>query len=375
MVLKLKHVFLLTAITGIITAGCSEDETNPDPTEAQTIEVLSDQAPDNGRVTLSKVISDQAGWVVIHRDNGSGAPMVPQIIGKAQVSTGTNNDVMITLDSTVTDGEILWAMLHVDDGQAGTYEFTGSGSPDQPAMEDGAIVMRSFTINQTDPLVEVSDQTQLNNGVTIASVKSPENGFIVIHAGSTSGTPAEVLGFTPVQAGENTNVMVTLDKSATGTVEDGDKLWAMLHYDRGTEGTYEFPGTDIPVTVNGEVVMQSFVVSGEAPQLTVNDQSGGNSVTIATVSVQGPAWVVIHRDNGSNGPVVPGIIGKTRLYNGTGTDVEIQLDESVNTGQKLWAMLHYDTGIIGTYEFNGSNGLDLPIIVDGNIRMQSFMIQ
>ena len=375
MINLLRSTILLAIVASLFLGftGCGEDEVTTDPIGAQVIEVSSSQAPDNGQVLLSKVVSAQAGWVVIHRDNGSGGPTVPGIIGKAQVVAGTNTDVRITLDSTVRNGEVLWAMLHVDDGQIGTYEFTGGDSPDQPAMEDGAIVMKSFTIAQTDPSVDVADQQEQNNSVIISSVNSPENGFIVIHASNANGNFAEVVGKAPVQAGTNQNVTVTLDQ--TNTVRAGNKLWAMLHYDRGTEGTYEFPGADVPVIFDGAIVMKSFIVTGADPSLNVIDQSGGTSVTITSANVSGPAWVVIHKDNGNNGPVVPGIIGKTRLYNGMNTNVQIQLSETVGAGTKLWAMLHYDTGVIGSYEFDGANGLDSPIIVNDNIQMQSFLIQ
>jgi hypothetical protein len=39
----------------------------------------------------------------------------------------------------------------------------------------------------------------------------------------------------------------------------------MLHTDAGTVGTYEFPGADIPVAVNGAVVTPAFKVTSAAP--------------------------------------------------------------------------------------------------------------
>jgi hypothetical protein len=66
-----------------------------------------------------------------------------------------------------------------------------------------------------------------------------------------------VVGYTAVQQGQNDNVTVEIDQTqATPT------LYAMLHQDAGTTGTYEFPGPDTPVEVNGNVVMQSFQVTG-----------------------------------------------------------------------------------------------------------------
>ena len=104
------------------------------------------------------------------------------------------------------------------------------------------------------PYVEVNDQTINNGTVTVASVGSVGPGWIVIHA-DNNGAPGAILGETAVSDGVNTNVVVKIDTSkATMT------LWAMLHTDAGTIGTFEFPGgPDVPVTQNGSIVQQSFM--------------------------------------------------------------------------------------------------------------------
>lgn len=369
-------VFPLAIICGVSLTSCSEDDdggTNP-TTDTQKIEVTSGQAPDNGQVNIGTVVSDQQGWIVLHRDNGNNAPVVPGIIGKAQVSKGANTDVKIMLDSAVADGEQLWAMLHIDDSQTGVYEFDGVGTADAPAMEDGEIVMIPFTISQTDPMVQASDQSPDNNDVTVSIVNSPENGWIVIHASDANGNFAEVLGQTQVAAGENLNVVVELSDNPANAVDNGDKLWAMLHYDRGTEGTYEFPGDDVPAVFGGAVVMKPFTVEGAAvPSVTVANQTvTDRKVTIAAASVHGPAWVVIHRDNGADGPIVPDIIGRQRLNTGSNTNVMIELNETVMVGDKLWAMLHTDNGVVGTYEFPSG---DPPVMAGSAIVMKQFVVQ
>ncbi|PAM93568.1 hypothetical protein B4N84_17240, partial [Flavobacterium sp. IR1] len=54
--------------------------------------------------------------------------------------------------------------------------------------------------------------------------------------------------------------------------------------------------------------------------------------------------------------------------------VELKEGEEVADGETLWAMLHTDDGAMGTYEFNGTNGLDAPIMVNGNIVTESFEV-
>jgi hypothetical protein len=102
--------------------------------------------------------------------------------------------------------------------------------------------------------------------------------------------------------------------------------------------------------------------------------SNGNMVTIAEAEVDAQSWVVIHRSTEDGGPVVPDIIGKAALEEGTNTDVAIQLEEGVADGEQLHAMLHEDTGEEGEYEFTGSDSPDQPITEDEEVVMDPFSI-
>ncbi|RME44433.1 MAG: hypothetical protein D6791_13180 [Chloroflexi bacterium] len=109
------------------------------------------------------------------------------------------------------------------------------------------------------PSVTVADQPIVNGTVTIAEVVSDGPGWLVVHA-QKDGKPGPVLGHSAVSDGVNTNVVVKIDVS--GATET---LYAMLHTDAGTVGTYEFPGPDVPVKVEGKIVTPSFKVTGGLP--------------------------------------------------------------------------------------------------------------
>ncbi len=72
------------------------------------------------------------------------------------------------------------------------------------------------------------------------------NGWIVIHAGDGG---KNVIGNAYVHAGANDNILVPV-KVAGIT----DSISAMLHVDAGKIGTYEFPGPDAPVVVDGKPI-------------------------------------------------------------------------------------------------------------------------
>ncbi|GEM_PF-1263495 len=123
---------------------------------------------------------------------------------------------------------------------------------------------------ETTAKVTVTDQSVDGGQLTIAEVDSPGPGWLVIHVQS-DGKPGAVLGYVPVKAGVNTNVMVTVDDSEATPV-----LYAMLHTDAGQVGVYEFPGADGPVQVDGQMVAPAFNVTGGSGQSkSTSDSSGG----------------------------------------------------------------------------------------------------
>ncbi len=110
------------------------------------------------------------------------------------------------------------------------------------------------------PSVTVSDQPIAEGAVTVAEVVSSGPGWIVIHA-DQGGRPGPVIGYTAVADGVNKDVVVEVDVSSVTT----PTLYAMLHTDAGTAGTYEFPGPDGPVAIEGQVITPPFQITGGLP--------------------------------------------------------------------------------------------------------------
>lgn len=212
------------------------------------------------------------------------------------------------------------------------------------------------------PEVQVSDQVVLNGTVTVDYAYSDGPGFIVIHADNGSGSFGAVIGHRWLSPGANYNVAVPIDASAaTSTV------YAMLHVDDNTIGTYEFgsvDGADAPVIVDGAPVSPPLAVA----VLNAQDQFiEGNTYTAASATVDGPGWLVIHSDNnGGPGPV----LGASPLVAGINSNVAVELDEAGMTAT-LWPMLHVDTGVEGEYEFGTVEGADGPVRINGTVAVAS----
>jgi plastocyanin len=257
----------LILLLALLLAACSSDAATstpvptatplPAPTATAVPEVaitpavaVADQEIVDGTVTIPVVVSDGPGWIVIHADqDGKPGP----VLGQTAVGDGASADVMVELAEEGRT-ETLYAMLHTDAGQVGTYEFPGD---DVPVQVNGQVVTPAFQATggmseAMTPAVAVADQEIVDGTVTIAAVVSNGPGWIVIHA-DQDGKPGPVLGQTAVGDGENSDVAVVLDLTGlTGT------LYAMLHTDAGQVGTYEFPGDDVPVQQGGAIVMSPF---------------------------------------------------------------------------------------------------------------------
>jgi plastocyanin len=223
---------------------------------------VADQELVDGTVTVAAVVSNGPGWIVIHADQ-DGAP--GPVLGHAAVADGENTDVVVALAEQGRTAT-MYAMLHTDAGQVGTYEFPGD---DGPVRVDGQVVTPAFhvtaaTSEMPTPSVTVADQALVDGAVTVAAVVSNGPGWIVIHA-DQDGAPGPVLGHAALADGENEDVAVTLDLAGlTGT------LYAMLHTDAGQVGTYEFPGDDAPVQEAGAIVMAPFALDAAAGDVGVS---------------------------------------------------------------------------------------------------------
>jgi hypothetical protein len=206
---------------------------------------VSDQAVRDGSIVVAEVASSGPGWIVIHSE-AAGKP--GPVAGYAKVADGANRDVIVKIDTAVATPR-LFAMLHLDAGTVGVYEFPGA---DKPVMVDGKMVSPPFSVTGLAPRVTARDQAPTADTVSIAEVLSAGPGWLVVHA-EANGAPGPVVGYAAVPDGLTRDLAVKIDAAKATAV-----LYAMLHVDAGAVGTYEFPGPDKPAMVNGKMVSPPF---------------------------------------------------------------------------------------------------------------------
>ncbi|MBI1258675.1 MAG: hypothetical protein GC204_14500 [Chloroflexi bacterium] len=320
---------------------------------------VNDQVSLDGTVTIASVYSAGQGWVVIHIDN-NGQP--GRVAGFASVAPGWTYNLEIPFDATIGT-PVLYAMLHVDDGEVGKYEFDGQSGLDAPVIVNGAVVTPAFKVN----VIRAYDQFITADQFVAAAVTVQQDGWLVVHS-DKDGAPGPVLGEERVLAGTTTDVAV--DLQANGRTE---VLWPMLHVDTDTAGEYEFgtvQGADLPVVVRGVLASAPFWTVPHvrvANQIILHgdDQGAPNtSLQIESALSQGPGWVVIHADkDNAPGPVA----GFVAVKDGLNTDLTVDNLDASKLTPVLWPMLHVDDSTVGEYEFGTVAGADAPVKVDGQV--------
>lgn len=111
---------------------------------------------------------------------------------------------------------------------------------------------------------------------------------------------------------------------------------------------------------------------GETPTVEIADQNIlDGTVTVDRVYSEGVGFMVIHADaDGAPGPVV----GFRWVPHGWVNEVNIRIDPALVT-PVLYAMLHTDDNVVGTYEFGTVEGADAPVILDGSPVSPAFNVQ
>lgn len=124
----------------------------------------------------------------------------------------------------------------------------------------------------------------------------------------------------------------------------------------------------------GFVVM--IVLQSRYPDIEVADQGlVGGKVTIGKAFLKSDGFVAIHPSSADGQLVHTSSIGHVSLESGQSRLVEIRLKQPVESGTKLFAVVHRDTGADQRYEFGPGKTENDPIVfVDGEPVAAAFLV-
>ena len=155
--MKIRHLISLVVALSMLFVLGSVALAQTDMSVTPDVQVAGTGIVD-GTVTIVHATVTGPGWVVIHADD-NGKPGA--VIGHAPLVEGVNTNVVVPIDTEAAT-PILHAMLHVDAGVVGEYEFPG---PDVPVKIGDAIVMARFSaapvVPEAMPMSGASTSTPL----------------------------------------------------------------------------------------------------------------------------------------------------------------------------------------------------------------------
>jgi hypothetical protein len=230
-------------------------------------------------------------WVVIHNDE-AGEPGA--VIGFFPLTPETTYPLTITIRWREALPQ-LHALLNQDLGERGRFDAT----IDLPLIAQGQPINIPFHV--TLPLdMTLLDQPVVNGTITIERVISNGDGWAVIY-NDEGGQPGRIIGSAFLEDGLNTLVSVPLVENALTT-----NLFIWLHGDTGVSGQFEYPIADDVVRVDGRVPTPFALNTRPTNYLIAADQPfDTGEITVTTVVMNAPGWVVIHNDaNGELGEII-----------------------------------------------------------------------
>jgi hypothetical protein len=141
-----KHwgIFSLVIVLSIIGTGCSVAEKGTFNKKNTTVNTNNTNDPNldfpfpvisvvpqsikEGKILVANVITDQDSWLVIHKENNRNVEE-GEVVGYAPLSRGNHKNVEVKVNLSDQSTMALVAMLHIDEGKKGVFEFPGKDIP------------------------------------------------------------------------------------------------------------------------------------------------------------------------------------------------------------------------------------------------------
>ncbi|MXR50809.1 hypothetical protein GRX03_04210 [Halovenus sp. WSH3] len=301
--------------------------------------LITDQRSDGESVTVDFTRVDDGGFVTIHDSTLLDGDALGSVRGTSEyLESGTYEDLEVTLDDPLAEGDTLIAMPHRDTNGNETYDFVSSeANADAPYTDDSGAITNAADVQVTAADVRISDQATNGETVTVDFARVDDGGFVTIHdstlldgdaVGSVRGT-SEYL-----EPGSVENLEIGLDDPLT----ENDTLIAMPHRDTNGNQTYDFVSSganaDAPYTDSDGAITDSAAVqvvdasvsfSRQATASPTSTQEGATAPGVfAQVSANTETAVVVTYEDGGDLVIAGlGVFGADAL-NGEGVTVAVE---------------------------------------------------
>ncbi|NJK89367.1 MAG: hypothetical protein HC923_08145 [Myxococcales bacterium] len=364
----MKQSFALVGIimTSLACSDGDDDGINP------AVSAAAQSSTDGTKVQIASIDAAEAGFIAIYGDLGD-APV--GLLGHRAVPRGRSTNLDITLTSTIQENRSLWAVLHRDTGQLGTFENPTNAALDPPAKNgagqdvrarfDVALEVAANLVETEDPSIEDASILEIDR------IDITKNGFVRI-VQEVAGAPSfPAIGVASIAKGRHLELPISLERNAV----DDEKLVIFLHEDSNANGALDWTGSstseDPPLRDSqDQIISISVTVTSTLPpteEILARDQvltsSVANVQLISVVSSEDGfvALYLLEQDGDlilpplAHAPVTMGLSPLVDLQ-----DVIVPLGAS-----EVEAVLHRDSDDDGIFEYDGG-ALDPPAERDGD---------
>lgn len=258
-------------------------------------------------------------------------------------------------------------------GCSGGQRSDGTTASAMGTTTQGDMETTETTTSEVAVALDVADAMPDGRTVTIPEVAIDGAGWLVVHPEADGGGPKGTVVLGQRQLSPQTYEDIQLDLDVVHAAPT--TVYAMLHYDDPADGEFTFPEHgDPPVTKAGNPVVKPFSVQAGGsitPSLSVTDQeSDGSTLTIPSLALDEPGWVVVHPEADGGGPKGTEVLAGRHLEAGRYADLEVSLSEGLSSDQTVYGMLHYADP--NDDEFTFPKHGDPPVTKDGSPIVEPF---
>lgn len=162
--------FFLITILILTGASCSRSQVSLLPSKGNLSQEIyfplitaSPQPVKDGKVIIDSVSTDRDVWLVIHKEDNK-EPEKGEVVGYVPLSEGNHKNIEVKVNLPPESTLVLIAILHIDAGKEGIFEFPGEDIPviSPIASRSDVPVMMPFPVISEAAQKEV-DQWMKNN--------------------------------------------------------------------------------------------------------------------------------------------------------------------------------------------------------------------
>jgi hypothetical protein len=245
------------------------------------------------------------------------------------------------------------------------------GCVSAPSSRSDQGLVWGYVASAQDAQLVADTQKSSILAVVLSKVVAPEAAWVCVYE-NDRGVVGKMVGQILVRQGVTTNVEIPLDPLKS------DKVFVLMHSDRGKPGVFEFDpkskdnSPDRPVFVDGVELSVPMILArygvraapGTAKIAVYRQGSIGSTVTVGSVLAPTDSWIVVQQQqNGRPGKV----IGIAPVPAGSLVDYPVGLESGPPQGN-FFVTLFADAGVRGKFEFSPTSPLtspDQPYYVDG----------